>query len=64
MVNGAWQAEFTARTNWLYTLERTQDLQSWSAVSPTRSGMNERLSLADTDAPAADAYYRVRAELP
>jgi hypothetical protein len=64
MVNGEWQAEFTARTNWLYTLERTQDFRSWSAVSPTRIGMNERLSFADTNAPAANAYYRVRAELP
>jgi len=66
IANGAWQIEFTGRTNWLYTLERTADFQSWSAVSPVTPGIgiDRRLILADTNAIAANAYYRVRADRP
>ena len=64
IANGAWQIEFTARTNWLYTLERTEDFRLWSAVSPVTPGVNRRLTLVDTNALAANAYYRVRAERP
>src|SRR5438034_11534877 len=64
IANGAWQIEFTARTNWLYTLERTEDFRLWSAVSPLTPGVNRRLTLVDTNALAASAYYRVRAERP
>jgi hypothetical protein len=59
-----WQVEFLARTNWLYTLQRTENFQSWTAVSPATAGMNQRLTLADTNAIAAKAYYRVRAQRP
>ncbi len=64
IANGAWQIEFTARTNWLYTLERTEDFRSWSAVLPATAGVNRRLTLVDTNAVGANAYYRVRAERP
>ena len=64
IANGAWQIEFTARTNWLYTLERTEDFRLWSAVSPLTPGVNRRLTLVDTNALAANAFYRVRAERP
>ena len=64
IANGAWQIEFTGRTNWLYTLERTEDFRLWSAVSPLTPGVNRRLTLVDTNALAANAFYRVRAERP
>ena len=64
IANGAWRIEFTARTNWLYALERTQDFQFWSAVSRVTPGANEPLTLADTNALAAHAFYRVRAQRP
>ena len=32
--NGVWQAQFLSRSNWVYTLERTTDFQSWTNVSP------------------------------
>jgi len=64
IANGAWQIEFTARTNWLYTLERTEDFRSWSVVLPATAGVNRRLTLVDTNAIAANAYYRVRAQRP
>ena len=64
IANGAWQIQFTARTNWLYALERTEDFRSWSAVSPVTPGINTRLTLVDTNVTAANAFYRVRAERP
>ncbi|HZI31203.1 MAG TPA: hypothetical protein VFF11_02610, partial [Candidatus Binatia bacterium] len=50
--NGGWQVNFSARTNWLFTLQRTADFQSWTNVSPTISGINGNLFLQDTN-PAA-----------
>ena len=64
IANGAWQIEFTARTDWLYMLERTEDFRLWRAVSPLTPGVDRRLTLVDTNAIAANAYYRVRAERP
>jgi hypothetical protein len=60
----AWHVDFLARSGWLYSLERTEDFQSWSAVSQLTPGVNGRLSLADTNAMAANAFYRVRALRP
>ena len=56
--------EFGATTNWLYTLERTQDFQSWTNVLTTTAGRTGSLVLQDTNAPSSDAYYRVKADLP
>ena len=64
IVGGTWRVDFTGRTNWLYTLERTEDFQSWSAAAPVIPGVKGRLTLTDTNATAANAYYRVRAERP
>lgn len=62
--SGGWRIEFTARTGWLYALERAEDFESWQAVSPVTSGTNGRLTLTDTNAAVAKAFYRVRAERP
>jgi hypothetical protein len=59
-----WQSQFTSQTNWLYTLERTADLQSWSPASATASGTGGVMTLQDTNAPADNAFYRVRANRP
>jgi hypothetical protein len=64
VVNGEWQIEFTARTNWLYTLQRTEDFQSWTVASPVTPGVNQRLTLADTNGVGANAFYRVQAQRP
>jgi hypothetical protein len=61
---GAWGAEFISRSNWVYTLQRTVDLRSWAAASVPMSGTGTNLFLADTNAPTAAAFYRVRAERP
>lgn len=62
--NGLWQAQFLSRSNWLYTLERTEDFCSWADVSPAASGSGTVLVLSDTNPPAARAFYRVRANRP
>ncbi len=59
-----WEATFTSRTNWLYTLERTVDFQFWIAVSATTPGNGMAVVLPDTNPPPARAFYRVRAERP
>jgi hypothetical protein len=59
---GAWQAQFFAHTNWLYTLERTSDFKSWTAVSTTLRGTEDLMTLQDTNSLPAQAFYRVRAD--
>jgi len=61
---GAGQVQFTATTNWLYTLERTTNFQSWNAVSATLAGMDGTMILQDTNPPPGTASYRVNARLP
>jgi len=63
--NGSvWQVRFDSRNSWYYTLERTEDFVSWSAVSPTLNGNGALLSLEDSTPPHSRAFYRVRAERP
>lgn len=62
--NAVWQAQFISRSNWLYTLERTGNLLSWTNASPVISGNGTNLFLPDTNAPADKAFYRVKAERP
>jgi hypothetical protein len=62
--NGLWQAHFASRTNWLYTLERTIDFQSWASASPTLPGTGSPMVLADTNKPTTAVFYRVRATRP
>ncbi|HEV2393810.1 MAG TPA: hypothetical protein VG146_15765 [Verrucomicrobiae bacterium] len=62
--DGLWQAQFTSRSNWLYTLERTTDFVSWTDVSLAASGNGANLVLQDTNAPASQGFYRVRAQRP
>jgi hypothetical protein len=59
-----WRVQFTSRTNWLYTLERTVDFQAWSAASAASNGNGNSLILQDTNAPGGKAFYRVRAQKP
>jgi hypothetical protein len=61
---GVWQACFLSHTNWLYTLERTTNFQSWTAVSETQQGHEGDMILQDINAPTAGAFYRVRTDEP
>jgi hypothetical protein len=62
--NGVWQAQFLSRSNWLYTLQRSADFQSWTNLSPATSGNATNLFLQDANPPLAEAFYRVSAERP
>ena len=63
-VGGRWQVQFLSHTNWLYTLERTEDFQAWTAVSSTVAGTGADLILSDTNPPASKAFYHVIAARP
>jgi hypothetical protein len=62
--NGIWRVQFTDRTNWLYTLERTADFQSWANVSAATTGNGSNLFLSDSNPPTNQAFYRVSAQRP
>jgi hypothetical protein len=64
--NGVWQVQFISQTNWLYTLQRSADLQTWTCVSNaiSISGNGTNLFLQDTNAISEKSFYRVRADLP
>lgn len=60
--NGSvWQVQFTSRTNWLYTLERSANSTTWTNVSSATLGNGAMATLSDTNPPAGMAFYRVRA---
>jgi hypothetical protein len=56
--------QFSGTTNWIFTLERTADFQSWTDVSPPEPGVEGAMDLTDTNPPPDRAFYRVRADLP
>ena len=62
--NGVWQVQFTDHLNWLYTLQRTTDFQSWTDVSVATTGNGTNLILQDTNPPTDKSFYRVRADRP
>jgi len=55
---------FLSRSNWLYTLLRSETLTNWTALDTTATGNGSVLALTDTDPPATRAFYRVRAQRP
>jgi len=62
--NNIWQARCISRSNWLYTLQRTADFQSWTDVSTATTGNATNLLLPDANPPAGTAFYRMKAERP
>jgi hypothetical protein len=62
LTNGVSQVQFVSRSNWVYTLERTTDLQLWSDASPPMPGNAANLIIQDTNPPTIIVCYRVRAE--
>jgi len=63
-VGANWQVQFSSRTNWFYTLERTTNFTTWSAAAAATPGNGALLLLSDIN-PAPDAaLYRVRANRP
>ena len=61
---GAGEVQFASDINWRYTLEQTADFQTWSTAAPSVPGNGTNLVLQATNPPAAQSFYRVRANLP
>ena len=55
---------FVSETNWVYTLEASTNLSTWSVAAPTSPGSGTNLVLQATNTPADATFYRVRADLP
>jgi hypothetical protein len=64
LTNNIWQAQFISRSNWLYTLQRSADFQTWTDVSTATSGNGTNLFLQDTSTPVDKGFYRVKADRP
>jgi hypothetical protein len=62
--SGFASVQFRATTNWLYTLQRTTNFQTWNTASAIVPGVSGTMLLQDTNPPAANAFYRVHAEYP
>ncbi len=62
--NSIWQAKFIGQTNWLYSLERTTDFQSWTNIAVLVNDSGTNLVLQDTNPPSSRGFYRVSAEKP
>jgi len=60
---GQWQAQFTSRSNWLYTLECTTNMVNWIPVA-TANGTGTNLFLTDPTPAPGEGFYRVRANRP
>lgn len=63
-INGIWETQFASRTNWLYTLERTSNFTAWDTAVTHVPGNDSTLTLTDTNPPATNVFYRVRANRP
>ncbi len=61
---GKWQGTFNGRTNWIYALERSTQLQTWATVTNSNPSANGSVTLEDTNPTAPAAFYRIRAERP
>jgi hypothetical protein len=62
--DGQWQAQFLSCNNWLYSLERSPDLQSWTTVTNGVSGNGATVIIGDPAPPADQSFYRIRADQP
>lgn len=58
------EAIFLSRNSWEYQLERSTNLFQWIPASPVVLGTGTIMELQDTNAPAAQVYYRVKANRP
>jgi hypothetical protein len=62
--NGVPGVQFASRSNWVYALERSMDLEGWSNAASDVAGNATNLFIADTNGIAERVFYRVRGERP
>jgi len=64
IVNQRWQVEIFGRTNWIYSLERTEDLATWQSITPSTPGTGASHVLREEGIARPRGFYRIRAERP
>jgi hypothetical protein len=63
-VTEQWRVEFASLADRLYALERTEDFEQWTTVSPVSPGTGAVTTLSDPSPPPGRAFYRVRSQRP
>lgn len=63
-VSGDWQIEINSVSYRVYSLDRSEDLQTWTEVVAPIAGTGGPLTLTDPDPPATQAFYRVAYRRP
>jgi hypothetical protein len=62
IVDDKWEGTFRSRTNWIYVLEASEDLDGWNAAASAREGTGDLLSLVDSaTALEKKRFYRISA---
>jgi hypothetical protein len=62
--NSSWEIQFTSRSNWFYSLERTTNLISWTSISDPARSIGTNLLFMDLSPPPGKSFYRVSASRP
>jgi len=60
----SWQVQFTGRTNWVYTLQRSADFRTWTNASAPLKGTGANQELQDPGARSGSSFYRLLAQKP
>ena len=55
---------YEAVAGWLRTLESTTNFVMWQGIHQVHASTPTNVSVLSTNSPAANAFYRVRLELP
>jgi hypothetical protein len=63
-VEGAWQAGFTGRPDWVYVLEASSDLAAWTPVASVAPASEGPQTLIDPGPARGFRFYRLRADRP
>jgi hypothetical protein len=64
LTNSLAVVRFLSRSNWLYTLQHSADLVTWTNLPATAAGTGGVLELSHPAATAAPSFYRVQGERP
>jgi hypothetical protein len=62
--NSSWRVTFNNQTNWIYTLQRTTNLLTWSDITTSNVIAGTAVTLTDPTPPANQAFYRMQAARP
>jgi len=62
--SGQWQVQFLSCSNWLYSLERSPDMENWASAASAVAGNGTTVVIADPAPPATHSFYRIRADQP